>query len=168
MLNIALYGRSGSGKSSVAEELLGHGYQHLKTGRACRRICTELFDSDDKSILNQVTDALRAIDPSVWLRSALGEAASDAPIVFDSMRFPSDYVRLRDEKYLLVRVEAERPTRLQRLAERGQEYDPDRDDGHEAEVSLHDFEFDVVIDNSGDREALSRQVLALLNVARGS
>src|SRR4051794_34749112 len=113
--NVALYGRSGSGKSTIAELLTRQGYQHIKTGAACRKLCLDLFDSDAKTLMNQVTDALRAIDQTVWLRAALREALSP-PFIFDSMRFPQDYVRLRDEDYLLVRVEAPRQERIRRLA----------------------------------------------------
>lgn len=158
--NVALYGPSGSGKSTVAKFLGQRGYQHLETGQACRRLCRELFQSESKNIMNRVTDALREIDSGVWLRAAMAEA-DGRPIVFDSMRFESDYVNFRNQGYLLVRIIAGPDQRLHRLKERGQPFDLEADSLHPAEVELLDHDFDVIINNDGDVTALERQVLAL-------
>lgn len=163
--SIALYGRTGSGKSTIAHILEERGYQHLRTGLACRTLCLDLFGAESKTLMNQVTDALRAIDPSVWLRAALRHAAS-GPIVFDSMRFPQDYVYLRDQGYLLVKVVSRQSIRLQRLDDRGQEYTPHRDDVHDAEIALDSYNFDYSIENSGEFSTLQQQVAALLDEPR--
>lgn len=149
MRSIALYGRTGSGKTTFGELLTGHGFQHVKAGVACRRLCLELFDSEAKGIMNRVADALRAIDQTVWLRAAL-HSASDMPFVFDSMRFPQDYVYMQERQCLTVKVVADQTLRLRRLAERGQHYEPERDELHDAEVSLESFQFDYTVHNEGD------------------
>jgi cytidylate kinase len=105
--NIALHGRSGTGKSTIAEYLVTqYRYQHAKTGAACRRLCRELFDSESKTLMNEVTDALRRIDPTVWLRAGLSGLRDDDPVVFDSMRFTEDYRYFHAHAYLLVDVRA--------------------------------------------------------------
>jgi adenylate kinase family enzyme len=61
---IALSGRSGSGKTTVANYLVAkYGFTRCSTGAACRELCKNLFGGESKAILNQVTDALKAIDP---------------------------------------------------------------------------------------------------------
>jgi dephospho-CoA kinase len=158
--NIALYGRSGSGKSTVGSMLVETGYQHLRTGAECRELCRTLFQSEAKTVMNRVTDALREIDPTVWLRAAL-VGASDAPVVFDSMRFPQDYAYLKERRYLLVRIDTPTALRLERLKSRGQEYNPARDDFHDTEILLDAYEFDCALLNSGSLADLLCQVSGL-------
>jgi dephospho-CoA kinase len=136
-----------------------HGYEHRRTGEACRRIARELFGSEGKSLLNRITIALRDIEADVWLRAALPDCLPERPIVFDSMRFPEDYAYLKQRGFVLWRVEAPRELRIERLSHRGQDFDPAVDDDHPAEVSLADHAFDVTIVNDTDSlEALRRTV----------
>lgn len=161
-LDVALYGPTGSGKSTVAEILVELGYQHLKSRRACRDICQLLFQSESKEILNDVTMALRRVDPHVWVMAALREGESRSrPVVFDSMRFATDYDFFRARGFKLVRIDTDPGTRYRRLALRGQEFDPLRDDNHLAEVELIRHSFDYVLTNNDDEEELRRQVLGL-------
>jgi len=146
--DIALYGRSGAGKSEIAQILVADfGYTHYKTGDACREIARRLFGSEDKTLLNRITDALRAIDNDVWLRAALPTTEITDPIVFDSLRFPTDYEFLQAKGFALWRVEAPPALRVERLAARGQQFDPQHDESHPAEVSLAEHMFDVTIEN---------------------
>ena len=51
--------------------------------------------------MNQVTDALRAIDPVVWLRAALAEPDLTLArnVVFYSARFTTDYAYLKEHGF---------------------------------------------------------------------
>ena len=167
MRSIALYGRTGSGKTTLGKLLTGHGFQHVKAGVACRNLCLELFDSEAKGIMNRVADALRAIDQTVWLRAAL-RSTSDVPFVFDSMRFPEDYVYMQERRCLTVKIIAGQTLRLRRLAERGQQYEPERDELHDAEVSLEGFQFDYTLHNEGDTAELAEWARTLAAAASDS
>src|SRR4051794_17525125 len=97
---IALSGKSGSGKTTIADYLLAkHGYARRSTGAACRDVCNRLFGDESKTILNKVTDALKAVDSNVWLRVALSGLKEDTPVVFDSMRFATDYTFLKSQGF---------------------------------------------------------------------
>lgn len=162
--NFALYGPTGSGKSTVAEILVDLGYQHLKSGRACRDVCRRLFQSEDKKILNDVTMAMRQVDPDVWLKAAMREAQpGDRLTVFDSMRFESDYEFFRARGFTLVRIVTDPGARHRRLSRRGQEFDPRRDDSHAAEIELDKHLFDHVLTNNDDEAQLRSQVLNLMS-----
>jgi cytidylate kinase len=164
MSSIALYGRSGSGKSTVAALFAERGYHHVRTGVACRKICNELFGSTAKSLMNEVTDALRSVDPAVWLRAALRDMAVGDRVVFDSMRFEEDYNYLRGQGFVLVEVTASLAVRERRLADRGQVFDPLVDDLHLAETALADMGYAMVLDNDGTEADLRRQVDRLLDL----
>jgi hypothetical protein len=113
----------------------------------CRHICRVLFNSEAKTLLNQVTDALKAIDEDVWLRAALVQAPPGRSIVFDSMRFASDYRFLAENGFATWKIVAPLDVRLMRLRLRQQEFDPVIDDNHRGEVELATYSFDVEVDN---------------------
>lgn len=145
--NIALSGRSGSGKTAVAEYLISeHGYTRCSTGQACREVCKILFGTDSKAILNKVTDAMKTVDADVWPKAAMSSVVGKEPIVFDSMRFASDYLFLKERGFVMWRIEAPLAVRLPRMEKRGQVVQPE-DDEHRAETELDQHEFDQVISN---------------------
>jgi len=147
---IALSGRSGSGKTTVAEYLVNkHGYIRCSTGVACRDLCRKLFGNESKAILNQVTDALKALGPDVWLRAALSALEEDKSIVFDSMRFANDYAYLQNRGFRMWRVEAPLEIRLARMQGRGQIVSS-QDDDHPAERELDSYRFEQLLDNTED------------------
>ncbi len=139
------------------------GYAHCKTGQACRDIALRLFGSDDKTLLNRITDALKAIDDEVWLRAALPPPDVSGPVIFDSMRFPADYDFLRAKGFQFWRVEAPLALRVERLVARGQQFDPECDDDHPAEVALAGHEFDLTIENISSLADLRVAVEAALS-----
>lgn len=146
--NIALYGPSGAGKSTIARYLAqNHDFHHCSSGEACRSLCRTLFDSEDRTLLNQVTDALRQIDPSIWIRNALRGVRPGARVVFDSMRFVEDWHYFKMAGYVLWRVSAPPSVRHARLVQRGQIFTPGVDDVHSGETELASCDFDVVIEN---------------------
>jgi dephospho-CoA kinase len=163
-MRIAIYGRTGSGKSTVSRYLAEqHGFAHCYPGARCRELALELFGVESKHVLNRLSDSLRAIDHEVWIRAALRGAPSSAPLVFDGMRYESDYKYFRAHSFLLWKVEAPSEQRYHRLGERRQEFHPD-DDRHSGEWTLADFPFDVVLDNSGAKQALFSQIETALAV----
>src|SRR5690242_9306970 len=118
--NVALYGRSGSGKTEIANYLTSkYGYIRTSTGSACREICQLLFQDESKTLLNRVTDAMKSIDENVWLRAALRKIEPGHAVVFDSMRFHSDYEYLRGHGFSLWRIDAPLDLRLIWLQRRG-------------------------------------------------
>ena len=161
--HVALSGRSGSGKTEVASYLeRGHGYVRVSTGHLCRRLCRDLFTSESKTVMNAVTDAMRAIQPDVWLAAALRHAPAGQPLVVDSMRFHEDHQLVRDGGYELWRVEAPQELRWERLRRRGQEFNAARDDNAVAEVELDGATHDRLIINAGCLPDLWKQVEAAL------
>lgn len=166
-VHVALSGRSGSGKTEVASYLEGrHGYVRVSTGPLCRRLCRDLFATESKTLMNAVTDAMRGIQPDVWLAAALRHAPVGQPLVIDSMRFHEDHQLLLDSGYELWRVEAPQQLRWDRLQRRGQEFTPARDDNAVAEVELDNTSHDRLLINAAGLPDLWEQVEAALQSGR--
>lgn len=146
--NIALSGASGSGKSTIAKHLVTkYGYQRLSPGDICREIAQLAFGRTDKTTLNRINDALKSIDPFIWINACIRKAEPGIPIVFDCMRFLMDFEFFRNKGYMLVRVTAPLNVRSQRLQKRGQEFLIGVDDRHSGETELNEASFDKVFEN---------------------
>ena len=117
---IALIGKSGAGKSTVAERIAqDYGFRRISTGTICRKISMLLFGNEDKASTQRIDDALTLVDPSIFLRAALREARPQEPICVDSLRFISDYNLARSQGFEIIRVTASDATRERVVLLRG-------------------------------------------------
>ncbi|MES0863261.1 HD domain-containing protein [Ruegeria sp. SCPT10] len=160
---VALIGKSGAGKSTVAKLLNYHaGAERISSGAICRQIAKLLFGNDDKSTTQTLDDALTKIDPSVFVNAALLTAPVGRPICLDSLRFKSDYEIAKRRGFTVVRVIAPDDVRVARLTQRGQRYDLVKDGSHRSETELDEVDVDYTVENSGDIEALENSVRTLI------
>lgn len=152
---IALIGKSGVGKSTLSQQLVDlEGFQLCSTGQICRGICQALFGEESKASAMKVTDALREIDSSIFLKAAMRGLAVDRPTVIDAIRFRSDVEIARQHAFALVRVHVNRDIQLQRLNERGQVMN-EPDHLHSSETELDEVEADYdLINEAGKGELL--------------
>lgn len=155
---------SGAGKSTVVAQLVNEfGYQAAHPGAVCREITSRLFGTDDKTSLNKVNDALRSVDPNVWLRVALRDCDPQIPIVIDGIRFKSNLDFLRGENFSFWRISCPADLRRGRLAARGQSFDWAVDARHAGETELCGYAFDVEIDNGSTAADLADKVRRTLS-----
>lgn len=146
---IAVYGRSGSGKGTVATILTDrYGYMHVSSGSVCRSISQILFGDEDRAHLNALSTALRSIDEHLLIEAALRAIKTDIPIVFDSIRYKTDYDWFRESGFSLWKVDCPEEICIRRLKSRGQVFSV-KDLDHLSESGLEHEEFDFTIDNSG-------------------
>src|SRR5258708_5442997 len=137
-MKIALIGKTGSGKTTVTRYLREkHQFEICSTGKRCRELALEFFDSESKAILQKLTDAINSIKPGAWLTAAMKNIDHQAPrIVIDSIRSAEDLRLVREQGYSVWRITSPLDLRTDRLMGRGQEFDPDQDDSHSSETAL--------------------------------
>jgi dephospho-CoA kinase len=166
-LNLALYGRSGSGKSFVASILESRfGYVRVSTGELCRAVSRILFGNEDKHNLNQLSEKLKEIDDRIWIQAALREVDARGPIVFDSIRYISDHVILTGLEYKVVKISSDSELLRSRLVERGQEIS-DADFSHRSEWEVDSCNFYATIMNDGTSvDQITRQLELIVGYDR--
>jgi dephospho-CoA kinase len=148
---IALSGKSGSGKTTVAAYLRDeHGYSLISTGILCRRLCEKHLGRYDQQTLHGVAALVRELDPSFWIMWALKQCESQSRVVIDSIRYQADLPFVRERGFAVWRVDAEQEVRRRRLASRGQPFVEGRDEAHAVETDLDEEEPDVRLANSGE------------------
>lgn len=143
--DVALVGRTGSGKTTIAKELArSHGYTHLSLGKAIRDVAERIYGTwarDDRTTLQRVGNALDAADPGIWSHvlvawcEALWSLGWRVPVVVDDVRRLSEVEILRDAGFRIVRVEADAEARHRRLWANGR-HDGDLDDASESALDV--------------------------------
>lgn len=149
-LRIALIGKSGAGKTTIAEHLREtHDFYQASTGALCREVGALLFETPSRAILNQLADALIGVDQLVWVRAAIA-GAPQGDVVLDSLRTLEEYELARREGFEIWRITAPPDVRVARLRGRGEQYALEEDDAHRFERELDEVLVDEEVINSGD------------------
>lgn len=163
-MKLALCGASGAGKSTIAELLASsHGFTVASTGTICRRLAMRLFGSEERRLLNLISESIRSERVTFFLEAALGHIQSDN-IVFDSARYIEDVQFLKSLGFFMIRVVARSEETLQRLSKRHQDYSA-TDLHHASETDLAtipvDFEIDTSEGNITDVRSQLTELLAI-------
>ena len=175
MPNIALIGRAGAGKSTVRAILVNqYRYYHTSFADPLKDIAYELWGSSaraDRSKLQRLGMAVREIDPDAWVALALrhmDESKSwpvQKPWVIDDCRFENEFFALKERGFLVIRVDADEPTRESRLLANGKLQDV-ADLNHISETTLDWVHGDFYLWNGGgkDHEDLALELHDILSI----
>lgn len=163
-MKLALCGPSGAGKSTIAEVLASsHGFTIASTGAICRRLAMRLFGSEERRLLNLISESIRSERVNFFLETVLAHLHSDN-IVFDSARYIEDVQYLRPLGFFMVRVVARPEDTMQRLSDRHQEFSA-TDLHHASETDLATIPVDFEINTSkGNIKDIQSQLTDLLAI----
>ena len=107
---------------------------------------------------------MRQLDPDIWVRHLAFmyehyvDSRSTVGIVIDDLRQPNEYEWLRKNGFVIVRVNANEDTRIERAKAEGDDFTLE-DLRHSTELYVDDFEVDYDIWNDGeDISELERKV----------
>ena len=147
-IKLALTGKAGSGKSTIAKRLESYGFVSLSFAHKLKQVCRELYPQlmeGDKStyrgLMQKFGDATREIDQFVWLKQVANELDNEHKgtprIVVTDVRYANEYLMLQSRGYKMIKIV--RPDKLR--AEAGYNVN----DNHRSENEL-----DYVSDNGWD------------------
>ena len=185
--NIAVIGKMGSGKTTVAELLVEHfHYRRLAFAGThpggVRDVAVRMWGTaaqNDRDKLQALGMFGRQIDQDTWVRNAVaqlndknrlpdgpidddGHALIDHPVVVDDMRFPNEAWELKGRDFIVVRVVAPRHIRIARLRANGKLTDEAQLD-HESEKQLDSWPEDYTLHNDTNRRAAFNQITTILH-----
>ena len=168
IVRIAFTGKMRSGKTSAADYLwIERGFEKISFASPIYRIVDDLFGTDEngkrRELLQAVGQKMREIDPDVWIRQAekslriYEDYLSTKGVVIDDLRQPNEYEWARENNFVIIRVEANEDTRLERARQAGDDFS-EKDLAHDTEQYVDDFSVDYTVVNDGDICDLKRRI----------
>lgn len=174
--HIAFTGKAGAGKSTAAAALVDHlGYRLVSFAAPLKNAAALIWGPQartDRGLLQWLGQVVRERDEFAWVNAGLRQIDDEfnntsyetghAPrIVIDDLRFPNEYHTLKQEGFVIVRVEADRHTRVDRLRGNGKLQD-EAQLADASETALDEFEVDYTLVNDGTPEELADQLRLVL------
>jgi len=185
---IAFSGVAGHGKDTAALFIMEYlrskniEFQHLKFADKLKQVLSRMFDLplrdmytlEGKAIyikeLNQtigrlhqtVGDAMKTIDPKIWIYPVTKEFNPDIITIISDCRFPLEAEAIKEADGIIIRLERDQEKLAEKegsniLQKTGRNLD------HNSEVMLNDYrDFDYVIKNNSTKEALKQELYKVL------
>ena len=130
MSRIALIGKMGSGKTTIAEIMCKyHGYKKMSFGDKVKNVCTDLFNMDYKNreLITSVAEKMKEISPDVWVNYVINKINIEDPNykgnwVIDDCRFPNEYDKLKEIGFNFIYVYVDENTQLKHLKNKYTDY----------------------------------------------
>ena len=169
-LKIALCGGMRSGKDTVGKYLRDHyAFERVAFGDAIREVCAVLYPDQVKNgakprhLYQGVGQDLRKYDEYVWIKAAFSaiQFYESENVVVTDLRQPNEYIALKEAGFKIIRVNASRATRIERMTAAGDDFKPE-DLVHDTERHYPHFEVDHVLTNDGDLNDLHQQIDAMI------
>ena len=170
-MKIGICGKMASGKTTIAEYLtiLDEPFEIISMAGEVKRVGRELFGmtKKDRPLLQQIGMKMREIRESVWLDAVILQSKNHDFVVCDDVRFINEAKNLKDDGWLLVKLDISEDLQKQRLQDTyGDEWKVhwnNRTDASEAEVDMIPLDwFDLVIPAAND-SSVQEAVKALIS-----
>lgn len=174
IIKIGLCGKMRSGKDTVADYLFyEHDFEYpMAFGDSLKYYAHRIFPDVPKEPkpreLYQFMNVMRDYDPDVWVKHLAQQVrmAEDSRkttgIVVTDARQPNEVNWLRDNGFVIVKVEADEDTRIERIKAQGESVDEEAL-RHKTEQYVDDIEADYTIPNLGTLDELYGRVDMLLD-----
>ena len=170
MVKIALNGKIASGKTTTAKfikDYFNDNYEIFNFAGRLKELATELFDFDpnnkDRKLLQDFGEAVRSIKKDAWIKSLHNRTKNLEFIIVDDMRTPDEFNYLKENGYILIRLNVSpeiQEKRIKELYPKNYKEHLERRN-HFTETALDDFSFDYYI-NTDDKTKINKQILEII------
>lgn len=178
--DIAFYGKRRSGKDEAAKVLKNMGFltYQISFGKHLKHHFHSTFPDipmEPKPVkeLIEYGQAMRKIDPDVWIKKARLEMANirafnnpRRSLVNTDCRQQNEYDFLKAQGFIFVRVDTSQSIRVGRMLSLGETVSPEYLN-NETENTLDDFEYDYRITNNGTHDDFAREITELVYRIQG-
>jgi len=160
---IALGGKMGTGKSSIADFLVkAFQFKRYSFAAKLKELARELFNMDikDRVLLQMLGTKIREIEADAWVNYVMKQVNTEAPLrcVIDDMRYLNEADILRENGFILVKLQCSTNVRLNRNITGLNK----RTATHPSEVEIDAIDADYEIDTSGSLEDCYKQIMLVL------
>ncbi|WP_157349641.1 AAA family ATPase [Bacillus sp. EE-W1] len=164
---IAITGKARSGKTELSHYAwMLFGFKEFDFSEELKDLFHRLFPHiprfpKPRALYQKFGQWLREIDPDIWVRltmakvheycfeDALNKVNHKSKVLVNGVRQPNEYQRLKDEGFVIIRVNASDDLRIGRAKEAGDVF-TEADLEHETESHIDTFEVDYEINNNGE------------------
>ncbi|AGE61044.1 deoxynucleoside monophosphate kinase [Bacillus phage Finn] len=178
--DIAFYGKRRAGKDEAAKILKNMGFltYQISFGKHLKHHFHSTFPDipmEPKPVkeLIEYGQAMRKIDPDVWIKKAKTEAehirAFNNPrrsLINTDCRQQNEYDFLKEQGFIFVRIDSPESARVQRMINLGETVSPEYLN-NETENTLDDFEYDYRITNNGTHKDFATEITELVYQIQG-
>lgn len=162
-MRIALCGKMGSGKSTIADLLNDEfDFVTISFGYGVKKIAKDLFNMKNKNrnLLQTLAEKIKEIDSDIWIKYALKDIDNIKNIVIDDLRFPNELEYLKKHGFTIIRINISREEQIKRLKNKYKNYDDHiNGDNHCSESFIEKFNVDYEF-NSDDK--LYKNILKII------
>ena len=172
-MKVALFGKMRSGKDTVGEILIKrYDFKKYAFGNGIGEIILKYFpdafeNGKPRHHYQFVGQKLRELDPDVWIKYLLKNVNADEMkrktqeiphnvVVTDARQF-NEYKALKENGYIIVKVECDEDIRIERMKASGDNFTPEMLH-HETELQVDLIAPDVIIKNNGTLAELEKAV----------
>ncbi|WP_396121387.1 hypothetical protein [Bacillus cereus group sp. BfR-BA-01422] len=161
---IAITGKARSGKTELSHYAwMLYGFKEFDFSAVLKDEFHRLFphiprDPKPRAYYQKFGQWLREIDPDIWVKmtmakvheycfeDALNKVNHKSKVLVNGVRQPNEYQRLKEEGFIIIRVNASDDLRIGRACNAGDVFS-EADLGHETESHIDTFEVDYEINN---------------------
>lgn len=164
---IAITGKARSGKTELSHYAwMLYGFKEFDFSAVLKDEFHRLFphiprNPKPRAYYQKFGQWLREIDPDIWVKmtmakvheycfeDALNKVNHKSKVLVNGVRQPNEYQRLKDEGFIIIRVNASDDLRIGRARSTGDVF-TEADLSHETESHIDTFEVDYEINNNGE------------------
>lgn len=154
MVKIAFSGKMTSGKTTAATMVKNRipDAKIISFAGKLKELAVDLFDmkNKDRVLLQELGSKMREINKDVWLNYAIKESLKHRHIIIDDLRLENEYKALKNEGFIIVRLDVDKTTQIKRLKQlypNSWEQQMNRLD-HHTEIALDNYSFDYRVDSN--------------------
>jgi dephospho-CoA kinase len=168
-MRIAVTGGMRAGKDSFAAYFINDlGFEQFTFAEGIHDVIGRYFPEAYKQgkprhYLQVVGQAFRELDPDIWVKQMDAELKKhyswypsplQANVIITDLRQPNELKYLKENGFIIVRVEADKETRIERAIQSGDQFNLASFD-HETEQHVQNLPVDFVVDNNYTLEDLT-------------